>query len=379
VTKPLPTKPGINGANVLSIPTEWDATWFRKFINNSLKGADVRNAIAGPGITITGNISSPYATISATGGGTGTVTSVGAGTGLTATPSPIVGAGTLAITNTGVTPGSYTSTNLTVNAQGQITAAANGSGAVAEPFNVTPDTHPAIPTGAGLGPNDEFETGTSIDTAGTRYTGASAWVALNVGTGSTAITNSVASGSLVLSSGSLQVGASTVKGYIIPFSGAAIFQCKVSVVQVLAGTVFGAGLLLYESSTGKCATVNFLSASSGINLFVQTFSSPTTSVANLGSIAISTFSPVTALVYGTNVDAGWMYLQAAVSATAVAWSYSRSGVPGSFEQINSSPLTSVFTVAPDHAGLSLNPDVFATGTTNNIAPCGVFDWFRRTA
>jgi hypothetical protein len=65
----LKTKPGINGANVLSIPNEWDATWFRKFINNSLKGADVRNAIAGTGITITGNISSPYATISAAGGG----------------------------------------------------------------------------------------------------------------------------------------------------------------------------------------------------------------------------------------------------------------------------------------------------------------------
>jgi len=128
MTTPLPTKPGINGANVLSIPKDWDATWFRKFINNSLKGADVRNAIAGAGIAITGNISSPYAMISATGGGGGgTVTSVAAGTGLTATPSPIVGAGSLAITSTGVISGSYTN-NLTVNAQGQITAAANGSG-----------------------------------------------------------------------------------------------------------------------------------------------------------------------------------------------------------------------------------------------------------
>lgn len=64
---PLKTKPGINGANVLSIPTEWDATWFRKFLNNSLKGADVRNAIGINGVTVTGNIASPYATIS--GGG----------------------------------------------------------------------------------------------------------------------------------------------------------------------------------------------------------------------------------------------------------------------------------------------------------------------
>jgi hypothetical protein len=95
---PLPTKPGINGANVLSIPTEWDATWFRRFINNSLKGADVRNAIAGPGIAITGNISSPYATISAAGGGGG-VTQIVAGTGISV--SPAGGTGVVTVSATG--------------------------------------------------------------------------------------------------------------------------------------------------------------------------------------------------------------------------------------------------------------------------------------
>jgi hypothetical protein len=60
----LPSKPGITGANVLSIPQDWDQVWFRHFINNSLKGADVRNAIGTNGIVVTGNISSPYGTIS---------------------------------------------------------------------------------------------------------------------------------------------------------------------------------------------------------------------------------------------------------------------------------------------------------------------------
>lgn len=59
----LATKPGINGANTLSIPKDWDSTWFRKFIANSLKGADVRNAVGSGGIVVSGTIASPYATI----------------------------------------------------------------------------------------------------------------------------------------------------------------------------------------------------------------------------------------------------------------------------------------------------------------------------
>src|ERR1700735_5393671 len=105
----LKTKPGINGANTLSIPANWDATWFRSFINNTLKGADVRNAIAGPGITITGNISSPYATISATGGGGG-VSQIIAGTGITISPAGGTGAVTINATGGGGTISDITST-----------------------------------------------------------------------------------------------------------------------------------------------------------------------------------------------------------------------------------------------------------------------------
>lgn len=68
----LASKPGLSSTTTLSIPKTWDPTWFRNLISNQLKGADVRNADGVNGIVVTGNIASPYATISI--GGTGPVT-----------------------------------------------------------------------------------------------------------------------------------------------------------------------------------------------------------------------------------------------------------------------------------------------------------------
>ena len=75
-------------------------------------------------------------TVQITSGGTnGTVTNVATGTGLTG--GPITTTGTIALANTTVTAGSYTSANVTIDAQGRITAAANGPAAGSNGFPIT--------------------------------------------------------------------------------------------------------------------------------------------------------------------------------------------------------------------------------------------------
>ena len=85
-------------------------------------------------------------------GGVGTVTSVGTGTGLTG--GPITASGTISLANTAVTAGAYTSANITVDAQGRITAAANGSSGI---------TYPS----AGIANSTGSAWGTSYTTSGT--------------------------------------------------------------------------------------------------------------------------------------------------------------------------------------------------------------------
>lgn len=178
----LISKPGLTSASTLSIPQEWDPTWFRKLIQNQLKGGDVRNAVGSGGIVVSGNLASPYATI-------------GFGAPVTL-PGPVTVAG-----------GSGTSTALTVNA-------ASGAAVAGVQINVTNAATNALilngVTGT-IGPDIEF----SISSAGKAAIG----VASKANEG---ITGSVAGDLFILDSTNRVLFSATSLASIGPVSGALV-------------------------------------------------------------------------------------------------------------------------------------------------------------
>jgi hypothetical protein len=231
----------------------------------------------------------------------------------------------------------------------QGTAGSGGSGSA----NVTPDTHPSIPTGIGLGPNDEFE-GAILDTAGTRYLGATPWTLVNPST--TILT--LAEGSLVSSGFAVGNSSSIVQAAPAP-PYTYVARLALGSTTATNGAATGAnGGLVVTNSSGAQYTLFHANSGGPFSLFA--WSSPTTFSANI----------FTGLDYAGVIVGEFVYVSVTNDGTNLIWGASLTGVPGSFNTLGSVTLAS-FIGSVSNIGI-----VNGSGSAGAIV---IVDWFRRTA
>jgi hypothetical protein len=214
------------------------------------------------------------------------------------------------------------------------------------PFNVTFDTHAAVPTGVGLGPNDEFEFGSTIDTTGARYSGATAWTLYNdTGTAATSVQYGA------LQTVTISGGATAGAGYLQPTAASGNFTY---VAKIRGEGGFG----IYNSSTWKGYYAYITTGGAGVTLDVQseTRNFPT---------GAYTFNSISGS--GT-VTQGWVYLSIAYNGTSLIFSWSPTGNPGDF--------TAVYTIAVS-SWIGTPQSDWLIGFVAGIGP--LCDFFRRTA
>lgn len=299
-------------------------------------GAGVSKTLAGtPGtlLYLECIVAGTWEILNSGGGGSGTVTSVAItgtdGSIIVNSGSPITGSGTI-----------------------DLSAAPSIS-----QFNLTPDSHALLPTGVGVGPNDEFEFGSSLDTAGARYASATAWAWLNQGS----VTSSIGAGAIAftgMTDGLVHAAIQPVPA--TPYA----YTAKIAGAASAAGTGTAPGIIVYNSGTSRLYQMGFNTSGSAPVMYA--FNSP---ISFNGTVGIAA-APV-GYTNTTSVDAAnWSYVRVTNNGTSIIYSISKTGLPGTFFILATVALAT-FIAAVTHVGVVFNNNVAAAST--------LYDWFRRTA
>ena len=181
-------------------------------------------------------------------------------------------------------------------------AASSGGGST--PYNVGPDTHLAVPTGVGLGPNDEFEYGTTVDTTGARYSGATAWTLYTLGS----VTGNVTTGFFNPTASSTASYAMVQAAPTAPWT----YVAKTSVVNqgmsiiVWDGVSSALTIFIYGNNTIYTQHDSF--NTSAVFAFVANLSSSTLPASQYVSVYLRVRSDGTNLYFGWSID-GFYYTE----------------------------------------------------------------------
>ena len=222
--------------------------------------------------------------------------------------------------------------------------------------NITPDTHPSSPTVF----DDEFEFGTSIDLTGARRAGALPWAWTNQNSSTAVVTQ----GSLVLTpiaggGRNTAILLQSLSGVSAPWT----FTTKICADAIgsgaFAGMVLGgtAGFVVFGISGTNNTTLRWN---------VQNQSNPTTLAGNV----VTAPTLINVWNFTGPASSNALYLQINLTALALTFSASITGVPGSFVTIGTATLAS-FIVAV--TGVGIAADLGGGGSSR-----GVYDWFRKT-
>lgn len=237
--------------------------------------------------------------------------------------------------------------------------------------NVTADTHPSSPAAA----NDEFEYGTVIDTAGSRSGGAVAWSWVNQGAATAAVSN----GSLVLTQGA-QSTSDNLRCVMQSVSGSTwkyrakvtLFGQRATSNGATAGIIF-AGIAVRNSSSEKMLTAHMLSNCAD--------AAPGRVEANRWTSATAysaTYSATTDVFRGANYNlraAVTLYFEVEQTATQIIFSWSDTGIPGTYKPLTAEPLAT-FITSVDQVGIFHANTLNATHTPPTAT---IVDWWRKVA